>query len=63
MLWMFGMEIENMWGSSKFLIFYLLAGIGGGILQLLSGPGGPTIGASGAVYGVMVAFAMFFPNR
>jgi rhomboid family protein len=64
MLWMFGMEIENQMGSRKFLVFYLLAGIGGGLLQLiLGGGGGPIIGASGAVYGVMVAFAMFYPDR
>lgn len=68
MLWMFGMEIENFWGGRKFLFFYLLSGIVGGILQLIISPflGGsllPTIGASGAVYGVMVAFAMFFPDR
>jgi len=64
MLWMFGMEIENSMGSRKFLVFYLLAGIGGGLLQLILGTGsGPIIGASGAVFGVMVAFAMFFPDR
>ncbi|MCB0749263.1 MAG: rhomboid family intramembrane serine protease [Ignavibacteriae bacterium] len=64
MLWMFGMEIENLMGSSKFLIFYLLAGIGGGLLQLFLGSGvGPIIGASGSVFGVMVAFAMYFPDR
>ncbi len=64
MLWMFGMEIENIMGSTKFLVFYLLAGIGGGVLQLALGSGGaPIIGASGAVYGVMVAFAMSFPDR
>ncbi|MEW6652099.1 MAG: rhomboid family intramembrane serine protease [Bacteroidota bacterium] len=68
MLWMFGMEIENLIGSKKFLVFYLVAGLGGGILQLLGSPilsdsFGFTIGASGAVYGVMIAFAMFFPDR
>ncbi len=64
MLWMFGMEIENIMGSRKFLVFYLLAGIGGGLLQLIVGSGvGPIIGASAAVYGVMVAFAMYFPDR
>ncbi len=63
MLWMFGMEIENLMGSNKFLIFYLASGIGGGILQLILGGGAPTIGASGSVFGVMVAFAMYFPDR
>ena len=66
-LWMFGMEIENAWGSKKFLIFYLTAGVVGGLFQLVFSPfiGGaaPTIGASGSVYGVLVAFAMFFPDR
>lgn len=68
MLWMFGMEIEHIMGSKKFLLFYLLCGIGGGLIQmfispLFSGGGAPTIGASGAVWGVMIAFAMFFPDR
>lgn len=68
MLWMFGMEIEQLMGSKKFLIFYLLCGFGAGLLQILLSPVlsdslAPTIGASGAVYGVMIAFAMFFPDR
>lgn len=67
-LWMFGMEIENEMGSKKFLIYYLLCGVGAGLAQILITPllgeaGAPTIGASGAVFGVMVAFAMYFPNR
>ncbi len=67
MLWMFGMEIENLWGSKKFLVFYLTGGVVAGIFQLfvapLVGGVGPTIGASGAVFAVMIAFAMFFPDR
>jgi len=68
MLWMFGMEIENIMGSKKFLIFYLACGFGAGLLQLFlsqlfEGGMGPTIGASGAVFGVMIAFAMYFPDR
>ncbi len=68
MLWMFGMEIENIMGSKKFLIFYLACGFGAGLLQLFLSPlfeggMGPTIGASGAVFGVMIAFAMYFPDR
>ncbi len=67
-LWMFGMEIENLWGSKKFLYYYLLCGIGAGLCHLFISPlfGGvaaPTIGASGAIFGVMIAFAMLFPNR
>jgi len=63
MLWMFGNEIENIMGSKKFLFFYLLAGTVGALLQLLFSSTVPTIGASGSVFGVMVAYAMFFPNR
>jgi membrane associated rhomboid family serine protease len=68
MLWMFGMEIENIMGSQKFLIFYLVSGVGAGLFQVLLAPLVSeqlafTIGASGAVYGVMIAFALFFPNR
>jgi membrane associated rhomboid family serine protease len=68
MLWMFGMEIENYWGSKKFLFYYLLCGVVAGIAQLFLPPlfGLPpaqTVGASGAVFGVMVAFALMFPDR
>jgi membrane associated rhomboid family serine protease len=67
-LWMFGMEIEHVMGSKKFLYFYLICGVVGGLFQLLISPmlgaaPGFTIGASGAIYGVLVAFVMFFPNR
>lgn len=68
MLWMFGIEIENMWGSKRFLTFYLLCGIGAGLLNMILSPlfgktPLPMIGASGAIYGVLIAFAMSFPNR
>lgn len=67
-LWMFGAEIELNWGSKKFLLYYLLCGVGAGLLHmflapLLTGSAAPTIGASGAVYGIMIAFAMMFPDR
>ncbi len=68
-LWMFGIEIENLWGSKKFLLFYLTAGVIGGLFQILLSPvligglSGPTIGASGAIMGVMVVFGILFPNR
>lgn len=66
-LWMFGMELENQWGSTRFGIYYILSGIGAGLAQLFISPMfgsvGPTIGASGAIYGVLLAFGMTFPNR
>jgi len=67
-LWMFGIEVENYWGSKKFLIFYLTCGVVAGLCHMfispLLGAGlAPTIGASGAIYGVLVAFALLFPNR
>lgn len=68
MLWMFGMEIENIWGSKKFLIYYLLCGVVAGLFQLFISPllgdsPAVTIGASGAVYGVLIAFGLMYPNR
>lgn len=66
-LWMFGMELENVWGSRKFLVYYLLCGLAGGLSNLLIGPligqVGPTVGASGAIFGVLLAFGMMFPDR
>jgi membrane associated rhomboid family serine protease len=67
-LWMFGMEVEQSWGSKKFLVYYLLCGVVAGLSQLILSPIfepalGPTIGASGAIYGVMIAFASLFPER
>jgi membrane associated rhomboid family serine protease len=67
-LWMFGMEVEHIWGSKKFLIYYLSCGVVAGLSQLILSPIfepalGPTIGASGAIYGVMIAFAAMFPDR
>ncbi len=63
-LWMFGCDVERTWGTRRFLFFYFLTGVGAGLfILLLSGPETLTIGASGAVLGVIVAFAMLFPNR
>lgn len=66
-LWMFGMELENTWGSKKFLTYYLLCGVGAGLSNLfigpLFGPSGPTVGASGGIYGVLLAFGIMFPDR
>ena len=66
-LWMFGMELENTWGSKKFLVYYLLCGLGAGVAHLLVtsfiGQAAPTVGASGAVFGVLLAFGVLFPDR
>jgi membrane associated rhomboid family serine protease len=66
-LWMFGRDIERMMGARRFLIYYLTCVIGAGIVQLIvAGTQGgiyPTIGASGGVFGILLAFAMAFPNR
>jgi len=65
MLWMFGAEIERMWGTRKFLRFYLITGTVAGILTVILTPNSstPVIGASGAVLGVLVAFAVLWPDR
>src|SRR3982075_1094289 len=70
-LWMFGAEPERVWGTRGFLKFYFVTGIGAGVLTVLLSlvPYGPTaslyasdiIGASGAVYGLLLAYALYFP--
>lgn len=63
-LWMFGQAIENLWGTRRFAIYYFACGIGAGIAQIVLGlTGNPIIGASGAVFGILLAFGMTFPNR
>ncbi|MBI4549261.1 MAG: rhomboid family intramembrane serine protease [Ignavibacteriae bacterium] len=66
-LWMFGMEMENNWGSKRFLIYYIVCGVGAGLVHLavapLLGQVAPTVGASGAVFGVLLAFGMLYPDR
>lgn len=66
-LYMFSTELEETWGSGKYLFFYLISGIGAGLLHLLISPllgqTAPTIGASGSLYGIIIAFAMLNPDR
>lgn len=65
-LWMFGRILENLWGGKKFLIFYMLCGLGAAALHLavqyFTDGFSLAVGASGAVYGLLVAFAFLFPN-
>ncbi len=67
MLWMFGRELEQIMGPRRFLTYYMTCVIGAGVVQLLVGAyygsGAPTLGASGGVYGILLAYGMHFPNR
>jgi Uncharacterized membrane protein (homolog of Drosophila rhomboid) len=76
-LWMFGVQIENQWGSQRFGSFYFICVLGAALVHLLFIPDGqvlntvqgpvqaaiPTVGASGGVFGVLLAFGMQYPNR
>ncbi|NEX14548.1 MAG: DUF1751 domain-containing protein [Prosthecochloris sp.] len=64
-LWLFGAEIENYWGTKEFTTYYFVCGIGAALLNLLTTAGSqyPTVGASGAVFGILLAFGMMFPDR
>jgi len=67
-LWMFGPDLERLWGESEFLKFYFLAGIGAGLFDVVlttmfGSPYSLTIGASGAIYGLLLAFGLTFPDR
>jgi membrane associated rhomboid family serine protease len=72
-LWMFGVELERMWGTRFFLKYYAITGVGAAATAVTASllPFGfstlmysaVTIGASGAIYGLLLAFALYFPNR
>jgi len=66
-LWMFGGVLEQNWGSRAFLRFYLICGTGAGIVVFIVGylfyPTVPTVGASGAIYGLVAAWAISYPDR
>jgi membrane associated rhomboid family serine protease len=72
-LWMFGTELERIWGTRYFLKFYFVTGIGAAVLTVLFSqlPFGLArglqhaivIGASGAIYGLLLAYALYFPDR
>lgn len=63
-IWMFGPEIERRLGTPQFVFYYFFTGIGGGLCSLLISrySTGITIGASGSIFGLLVAFAVLFPN-
>ena len=72
-LWMFGAELERIWGTRDFLKFYFVTGIGAGALTVLFSTlpfsfaqqvqHSIVIGASGAIYGLLLAYALYFPDR
>ena len=72
-LWMFGTELERMWGTRYFLKFYFVCGVGAGVLTVFFSlmPFGfaeelrtsIVIGASGAIYGLLLAYGLYFPHR
>ena len=66
-LWMFGSELERIWGEKRFLQFYAASVLAAAFTQLivtaLMGSVYPTVGASGGLFGLLLAFAMMFPNR
>ena len=72
-LWMFGRELELVWGKKRFLNFFFLCGVGAGLIEILVKvipmswghmPSDiPTIGASGAIFGILMANAILFPDR
>jgi membrane associated rhomboid family serine protease len=73
MLWMFGRELELVWGKKRFLNYFFLCGVGAGLLTILvkfvplawgeQPADTPTIGASGAIFGILIANAILFPDR
>lgn len=66
-VWMFGLQLERAWGSRRFALFYLVCVIGAGFTQLLvqqlTGSFWPTIGASGAVFGLLLAYGVMWPEN
>lgn len=71
-VYMFGAKLEQMWGAKRYINFYLITGLGAALIhtlvqdyeitQGLVNLNQPTVGASGALFGILVAFAMYWPN-
>jgi membrane associated rhomboid family serine protease len=69
-LWMFGADLERAWGTRRFLKFYFFCGIGAGLCVVIANylvpwgnPSQATIGSSGAIFGILLAYAMLYPTR
>lgn len=64
-LWMFGSDLERQWGADRFLFYFFLTGIGAGVFDVALQPSrvSPTIGNSGAIFGLLLAYGLTFPER
>ena len=64
-LWMFGKDLEIQWGKMEFLLFYFVCGIGAGLITVLFSVNSivPIVGASGAIYGLLLAYGFTYPNQ
>jgi membrane associated rhomboid family serine protease len=70
-LWMFGVELERMWGTTFFAKYYIVCGVGAAATSMIASfvpgltymYGATTVGASGAIYGVLLAYGLYFPHR
>ncbi len=67
-LWMFGRDLEGSWGKRRFLKYYFITGVGAGVVNIVvklltGGADSATIGASGAIYGILMACAVLYPDR
>jgi membrane associated rhomboid family serine protease len=69
-LWMFGADIERIWGTRRFVQFYFFCAVGAGICVVIANyilpwgnPNSATIGSSGAIFGILLVYAMMFPDR
>ena len=66
-LWMFGAELERVWGQKRYIQFYAASVLSAALMQLLVNylidSNAPTVGASGGLFGLLLAFGMTFPNR
>ena len=66
-VYMFGGDLERVWGSKRYLQYYFVSLLAAGVAQLIvakvTGANYPTVGASGAVFGLLIGFAMVFPKR
>jgi membrane associated rhomboid family serine protease len=66
-VWLFGSELERVWGARRFAAFYFVSVLVAAVTQLVVtawlGSGAPTVGASGGLFGLLIGFAMVFPQR